>query len=72
MAHDIAVAFTVVISEIIQQLSQRSKYRKVKKMNLNKEKLNKAYRTLAAFAKTSSSGFNGKKIIMKTAAGELS
>ena len=38
-------------------------------MNLNKEKLNKAYRTLAAFAKTSSSGFNGKKIIMKAEKG---
>ena len=38
-------------------------------MNLNKEKLNKAYRTLAAFVKTSSSGFNGKKIIMKAEKG---
>ena len=38
-------------------------------MNLNKEKLNKAYRTLAAFVKTSSSGFNGKRIIMKAEKG---
>ena len=38
-------------------------------MNLNKEKLNKAYRTLAAFVKTSSSGFNGKQIIMKAEKG---
>ena len=38
-------------------------------MNLNKEKLNKAYRTIAAFVKTSSSGLNGSQIIMKAEKG---
>ena len=38
-------------------------------MNLNKENLNKAYRTLAAFVKTSSSGLNGSQIIMKAEKG---